>query len=611
MCYLIQEEPKHRLFILRIKQNIIVILTPFLVFNTLASVAQCPNQQWNMANIGSAYVESLGKKTIFGDFTNLPEAQYVNDGRLTFFGDITNNGHLGDGFGYEYIKTCDTTTTVIEGLGATEFNILDIDNPGDIDLKKDIRIKTNLHFTSGIVHTDRNIFRERVFFIEGASHSGASDTKHIDGTIARQGQGSFIFPLGDGDHLSQLRARGENPFDIFVATYHSSLQNASQFYSKGEYAPDSIDYDVIRVQPKEFWTLSGGQSTRISLFWTDFSEINDLVDDVNNLIVVGWDGEKWVNLGQTEVIQTFGSGYVTSRSVVPNRYDAFTFGVLDTDGDGYADNLDIDPLDPCLPDASSDACINRVCVDLQASVFLEGPLQSGRIGEYADEMNTRLNQFGYLPGQRPVTLLGVATDAGQPYDREPWFYSGEEGIEFDVFQNGVSQLYPRDAVDWVLVSLRTKQNVESTVCTKSALVLKDGTIHLTEFFDCCNMIEEEYYIVIQHRNHLSVMTPTPMPVVDGVVSFDFRSSQSYTRLFGFGQKEVKTGVFAMYAGNGDQMTAPESPKDINSNDISLWAMDNGKHSGYYFQDYNLSGDVNVHDKAIWLLNNGVFTDVDQ
>ena len=101
------------------------------------------------------------------------------------------------------------------------------------------------------------------------------------------------------------------------------------------------------------------------------------------------------------------------------------------------------------------------------------------------------------------------------------------------------------------------------------------------------MAEQEYYIVIEHRNHLPVMTPTPMPVVDGVASFDFRANQSYVRLLGSGQKEVKPGVFAMYAGNGDQMTAPESPKDINSNDVSLWAMDNGKHSGYYFQDYDL------------------------
>jgi len=67
----------------------------------------------------------------------------------------------------------------------------------------------------------------------------------------------------------------------------------------------------------------------------------------------------------------------------------------------------------------------------------------------------------------------------------------------------------------------------------------------------------------------------------------------------------------MFAGNGDQVTTSSSIKDINANDLSLWSIENGAHSGYYLHDYDLNGDVNVHDKAIWLTNNGVFTDVDR
>lgn len=588
-----------------------VLTLLFLVLpKSTVLLGQCPNNQWDVANIGSAYVESLGNKAIYGNFTNKLDAQYVNDGKLYFFGDITNEGHLGDGFGYEFIKTCDSLITTISGEGSTEFNILDINNTGDIDLDTDIRIKTNLNFTNGIVHTDRNEFRERIFFIEGATYSGANDQRHVDGTVARQGQGSFIFPVGDGDHLSPLKIRGENPFDIFISTYHSTLQFDDQYVSRGTFPTNFKAFNVLSVQPKEFWTLSGGQSTRVTLFWTAFSEINELAPSVNDLVVVGWDGEKWVNLGNTELVQTFNTGTVTSSSIIPNRYDAFTFGVLDTDGDRYADSQDPEPEDPCIPDPSSEACQNRTCIEVAVSVFMEGPLHNGAIGQYADEMKSRLNQYGYLPGQRPTTLLGVATDAGQPYDKEPWFYAGDEGKEFNAYESN-SEVYPRAAIDWVLVSLRTRTNAASTVCKKPGLLMSDGEIVFTEFFDCCNMTNEEYYIVVEHRNHLPVMSPTPMPVVDGLLQFDFRTTNSYVRLLGNGQKEIKPGVFAMYAGNGDQILAPESPKDINSNDISLWARDNGKNSGYYFQDYDLNGDVNVHDKAIWLLNNGVFTDVDR
>ena len=576
-----------------------------------SSFAQCPDRQRDVSNIGSAYIEELGSKTVFGNFTNASDAQYVNDGRAYFFGDIDNEGHIGDGFGYEYIYRCDPSLTTISGQGTTEFNILHVENSGDVDLNTSIRIKTNLHFQEGIIHTDRNNFVERVFFNEGASHSGSSDVKHLDGTAARQGEGSFIFPVGDGDHMSPIQVRGVNPFDVFITTYHSTNQPNSQFLSKGEFPVDSTDFDVVAVQDREFWTLLGGQSTRVTLFWTQFSQIDSLVENISDLIVVGWDGAKWVNLGNTGLTQIFGTGTIASSSVIPNRYEAFTFGVLDSDGDGIADSEDDDPFDPCHPDPTTDACLNRICVDVDVKVYLEGALQSGGIGEYADEMGTLLNQYGYLPGQRPVTLLGVATDAGQPYDRVPWEYSGNEGLEFDIFSSGRSELYPPDAVDWILISLRTGVNVETTVCTKAALLLANGDVMLTEFFDCCDMLDDEYYIVIEHRNHLSVMTPVPVTISDGLITYDFTSNQSYIRLFGNGQKEIRPGTFVMYAGNGDQILAPESPKDINSNDVSLWAKDNGKHSGYYFQDYNLSGDVNVHDKAIWLTNNGVFTDVDR
>ena len=111
-------------------------------------------------------------------------------------------------------------------------------------------------------------------------------------------------------------------------------------------------------------------------------------------------------------------------------------------------------------------------------------------------MRTRLNRFGYLPGQRPTTLLGIATKAGQPYDVEPWRYEGTEGMEFNAFAPGGSELYPPDVVDWVLVSIRVNPDHISTICRKSGLLMIDGTIVMTEAFDCCDLSEEEYYCLL-------------------------------------------------------------------------------------------------------------------
>ena len=73
----------------------------------------------------------------------------------------------------------------------------------------------------------------------------------------------------------------------------------------------------------------------------------------------------------------------------------------------------------------------------------------------------------------------------------------------------------------------------------------------------------------------------------------FRENESYRRLFGYGQKEVAPGVYAMYAANGEQYLSGESAVDINVNDLSEWLIQNGEHSSYYRHDFDLNGDANV------------------
>ncbi len=605
------------------KTNLFSLLTRRLIYRTcflslyilgLASgilnlAAQCPDNRWDASVAGKTYVSDLGAKAYYGNYTNLLNAQHVNDGRLYFFGNITNNGYYGDGFGYEYLKSCDNQRTTLSGSGGTEFNIVEIDNPGGINIAQNIKVKNSLVFKQGILHTQRAEASHRITFYEEASYRLAADDKHINGRVAKQGQGIFTFPTGDGDHLSPVKVSGTGTFDFFVATYYSLNLSIVDWAVGGSFPAEKVALDVYRVQDKEYWTLKGASLTPITLTWTQYSEIDNLTQDPKNLIVVGWDGDKWVNLGNTATSAFLGTGTVTSELVLPNQYSAFTFGVADTDADGYVDEEDPDPLDPCNPDPSSEYCQQRICLEVDIEVFLEGALIDGGIGIFDSEMKTRLNYFGYLPGQKPRTLLGQATASGQPYGLAPWNYLGSEGQNI----GSIDPLYipyAENVVDWVLVSLRTTEFNNSTVCKKAALVLTDGSVVMTEFFDCCDMDQQEYYIVIEHRNHLPVMTPTPIPIVDGILSFDFRSQQSFTKLLGRGQKEVLPGVFAMYGGNGDQDLGSESPKDINTNDFSRWTEDNGKHSGYYFRDFDLNGDVNVHDQALWLQNNGIFTDVD-
>ncbi len=244
------------------------------------------------------------------------------------------------------------------------------------------------------------------------------------------------------------------------------------------------------------------------------------------------------------------------------------------------------------------------CVKLVAHVWLEGAYEG-------NTMYTKLNDLGYLPGQKPSTFFGMATPAGQPYSAAPWQYMGTEGIQYDQDSTGTDDAgYPSTVVDWVLVSLRNGTDRATTVCTRAALLHSDGHIEMLAGFDCCNInTDSSYYLVIEHRNHLIVMSHQRVIITNDTLTYDFRSQQSYKSLLGFGQKQIKPGVFAMFAGNGQQITIGSADTDINVGDKDIWLDENGDHSSYYLNDFDLNGDVNVQDKNLWLNNNGRFSDV--
>ena len=245
------------------------------------------------------------------------------------------------------------------------------------------------------------------------------------------------------------------------------------------------------------------------------------------------------------------------------------------------------------------------CVKINAFVYLEGAHRPGGI------MHTDLNDKGYLPGQKPNAFFGTPTIAGQPYNRAPWSYNGTEGAGFNYQLTGNNKAgYDPNVVDWVLVSLRSGTAKSTTVCRHAALLHKDGSIHFVAGHDCCQVDpHKSYYIVVEHRNHLIIMSPTPVPVSNGTLTYDFRFTDSYKSLFGVGQKKLPSGVYAMYCGNGDQTSSGSSDTNITTDDKNQWVRDNGSNSAYFYPDFDMNGDVNVTDKSVWLDNNGKACDV--
>ncbi len=233
------------------------------------------------------------------------------------------------------------------------------------------------------------------------------------------------------------------------------------------------------------------------------------------------------------------------------------------------------------------------CTNTDFHAFLEGPYDL--IG---GEMNTSSNTLhGLLPGQTPTNDLVNPTPPGHPYSIPPWNYTGTEG------NNWTNANYTDNVVDWVLVSTRTELDKNTQAGIAAGLINKDGSIHFWEGCPLESIGLDSVYVVIEHRNHMGIMTPQKIPVINNSLSWDFRFSDSYKDVTSVGQKEILPGVWAMFAGDADQSDFPSF--DIKGTDKTLWLNNNGIFQQYMIPDFDLNGDVNGADKALWFENNGV------
>lgn len=123
--------------------------------------------------------------------------------------------------------------------------------------------------------------------------------------------------------------------------------------------------------------------------------------------------------------------------------------------------------------------IQSILPKLSVKVFLEGSYLSNQV------MSTELQTVGSFP-------------TNQPFNQMPWNYNGTESVAN----------IPNNITDWILVSLRSDVNANTEIGCRAGFIRNDGIIvdldgtSLLKF----PIDEGNYYIVIEHRNHLSIMS---------------------------------------------------------------------------------------------------------
>jgi hypothetical protein len=201
---------------------------------------------------------------------------------------------------------------------------------------------------------------------------------------------------------------------------------------------------------------------------------------------------------------------------------------------------------------------------LRLRAFLEGPYNPA-----LNQMTTLLKSNGLLPLTSPFTEDPVHVTA-----------------------------IPDSITDWILVQLRQSTN-GAAVASQSCLLSRNGYVISASGQRSLSfqVAAKSYYIVLRHRNHVSIMSAVAVALNSSLATF-YNFTDSAARTYGAnGSKQIAGGIWGLWCGDVDQ------DKVITTRDYVRWFNDkrNGL-GGYQATDINCDALISLTDYTMWQQN---------
>ncbi|MEM7131244.1 MAG: PA14 domain-containing protein [Chloroflexota bacterium] len=253
----------------------------------------------------------------------------------------------------------------------------------------------------------------------------------------------------------------------------------------------------------------------------------------------------------------------------------------DSDGDGIDDKTECPNGYPC-PDSDGNGLMDYLdagSIAVPVKVILQGAMEGATMRDDLRQLPAGANGF-------PLTSP----------------YGGGETTTAGVLAVGSAT----DAiVDWVMVELRDGGDNTSVVAMVAGLVQRDGDVVSasdgTSALSFASVADGNYYIAVHHRNHLSAMTANTVAVSSSTPMTDFTSMADAATYGTHSQKDLGSGVYALWAGDVNQSSSVVRSGGGNDiDDIFTIVLDdqNGTNNTSHIVNGYLIGDVNLDGQTI-------------
>lgn len=275
------------------KTNILILLFLVSIKTSFAQNAQTVNE-------GLLHVNPNTLVSVEWDFDNKNTGDYENNGEVIFKGNYNNDGittfdPLFQGFTrFEGLQNQDIRGTKPSDFFDVLFN--NINPQPAFRLYGEMYISGDADFNKGIVQSDG--FAGSIIFERNATHTNTSNTSHVDGEVTKNGNESFLYPIGDKGFFryAAISASGDtnSSFDA-----HYIFENSNALYPHDKKEVTTIDI----IDDKEYWTINKNLSTTdilLTLSWDETTTPPAIIANPQDVIhIVRWDEAKqlWVDEG--------------------------------------------------------------------------------------------------------------------------------------------------------------------------------------------------------------------------------------------------------------------------------------------------------------------------